>query len=372
MNKILNKGIEILNQNRGWKTNEKIIVFESDDWGSIRTSSMKALEDLKKTGVDVDRCHYMLNDSLETKQDLESLFNVLIKYKDKEGNHPQFTFNAIMANPDYPKIKEADFSTYYYRPFTDIYHDLSSEDIFNSWLKGISEGLMYPQFHGREHVNIKRWLNDLKNKRTDTLVGFNHGMFGISGHIVLEKRGSYLAVFDEIERDDKLVKEIIIEGLQIFKDTFQFSPKTFIAPNYIWGAQVEIVSVKNGILSMQGSSTQILPTFQENKQGVTKNYLGKKSNSGIGYLIRNVVFEPSSDLKKDWVNSALKQIEISFANKRPAIIDSHRVNYIGALNPQNRERGLLLLDDLLNKIIKKWPDVQFYHSESLAEKIYNS
>ncbi len=372
MNKILSKSIAVINKYRGWKTDEKIVVFESDDWGAIRTSSNEALDELKKNGIDVDRCHYMLNDALETNQDLESLFNVLIRYKDIEGNRPQFTFNTIMANPDFQKIKEANFSTYYYKPFIEIYRSFSSENIINSWYKGISEGVMYPQFHGREHVNIKRWLSDLKNKRKDTLIGFNHGMFGISGHIVKGKRGSYLAVFDEIGHDSIMIEQIINEGLKIFKNTFDFSPKTFIPPNYVWGTLVEEISKKNGILSIQGSSTQILPTIQEKKQGVVKNYLGKKSKSGIGYLIRNVLFEPSSDLNKDWVDSALKQIEVSFSNNRPAIIDTHRVNYVGSLNPKNRERGLELLNDLISRILTKWPDVKFSNSEKLAEKIYNS
>jgi hypothetical protein len=369
--KLVNKGIEYINQFRGWKTDEKIVVFESDDWGAIRITSNEALIDLRKAGVDVDRCHYMINDALESKDDLENLFDVLLRYKDNQGNHPQFTFNAIMANPDFQKIKEAEFSTFFYRPFTKEYDTHFSHNTLNNWHRGISERVMYPQFHGREHVNMKRWLTDLKRKRKDTLIGFNHGMFGISGHIVSEKRGSYLAVFDEIGNDSILIEQIVSEGLQIFKDIFQFSPKTFIAPNYIWGNQVEEVLKRNGIKYMQGSSTQILPTIHEKKQGIVKNYIGKKAKSGTGYLIRNVVFEPSSELNKDWVDSALKQIEISFNANRPAIIDTHRVNYIGSLNLKNRERGLQLLSDLIQGILKRWPDVQFLNSEKLAEKIYN-
>lgn len=370
MNKVINKGIEYLNQYRGWKTNEKIVVFESDDWGAIRTASEQALQQIKKIGVDIEKCHYLLNDSLETKEDLEGLFNVLIQYKDEKGNHPQFTFNAIMGNPDFQKIREADFSCYFYKPFTQTYIDTFSENIINTWHSAISEGVMYPQFHGREHVNIGRWLHDLRKERLDTLTGFNYGMYGISGHVATKKRGSYLAIFDEIGENKKLIEEIISEGLQIFKDTFNFHPKTFIAPNYIWGRHVEEVAKDYGIIAMQGSSTQILPTIQEKKQGVVKNYLGKQSSNQIGYLIRNVLFEPSSKLDKDWVDSALKQIENSFKNKRPAILDTHRVNYSGTLNSKNRENGLQQLDELLHRMLKKWPDIQFTNSEKLAERIF--
>jgi hypothetical protein len=370
VNRMFNKGIEYINHHRGWRTAEKIVVFESDDWGCLRTSSNRALEDLRKIGVQTDRCHYMMNDTLETKEDLDGLFNILRKYKDKNEMYPIFTFNTIMANPDFDKIRKSDFKSYYYEPFTETYKKHSSENMIDIWNRGILQGIIYPQFHGREHVNINRWINDLMIGRKDTMLAFDYEMFGISGHIVAEKRGSYLAVFDEIGYNFEQVHQIISEGLDIFVKTFGFSPKTFIAPNYVWSDIVEKSSKKNGIVVMQGNHTQILPTVNEVKQGVRKNYIGKESNQKLGYLIRNVVFEPSSNLHKDWVSMALIQIESSFKNKRPAIIDTHRVNYMGSLNPENRKRSLELLDDLISKMIQKWPDINFYHSQQLTDRIY--
>lgn len=34
----------------GWRTNRKIVVIESDDWGSIRMSSLEAFKNLLKAG----------------------------------------------------------------------------------------------------------------------------------------------------------------------------------------------------------------------------------------------------------------------------------------------------------------------------------
>lgn len=372
MSKIINKGLEILNQYRGWKTNEKIVVFESDDWGAIRTTSNQALEELRKIEVDVDKCHYMLNDSIESKDDLEQLFSVLKKYRGKDGNHPVITFNTLVANPNFNEIRKDNFFKYHYNPFFECYEKDDAKEIMETWQYGIKEGIIYPQFHGREHVNIGRWLTDLQNGRKDTLVAFNYGMFGISGHILKEKRGSYLAVFDEVASDMEFIDKYLQEGLKIFRTTFGFSPKTFIAPNYVWGKYIEQQSFKSGIISMQGSSTQILPTNKGLKQGVVKNYIGKTSECGIGYLIRNVVFEPASDLNKDWVKSSLKQMELAFNQKRPVIIDTHRVNFMGTLNPNNRAFNLNLLDSLIREMLKKWPEIKFMHSEKLAELIYEN
>lgn len=370
MSRIISKANTFINQFRGWKTNEKFVVFESDDWGSIRTSNTIALDELKKVGVKTDNCHYMTYDSLESKTDIESLLNVLKSFKDANGNHPVFTFNTIVANPDFDAISKSQFNEYYFESFTDTYNRLRGADTIDMWNLGIKEKLIYPQFHGREHVNIKRWLNDLKSGRQDTLIGFKNEMFGISGHVVEKKRGSYLAVFDEIGENIDEIDLIINDGLTIFHDTFGFNPLTFIAPNYVWSSNVETSALKYGIISMQGSSTQILPTINENKTQTRSNYTGKISSDGMGYIIRNVSFEPSFDLKKDWIDSALKQIEIAFEQKRPAIIDTHRVNFIGELKESNRINGLKQIALLLEKMLKRWPDIQFTNSAELASKIY--
>lgn len=370
MSRIISKANSYINQFRGWKTTEKFVVFESDDWGSIRTSNQFALEELKKVGVKTDNCHYMTFDSLESKTDIESLMNVLKSFKDADGNHPIFTFNTIVANPDFNAIFKSQFNDYYFEPFTDTYKRLRGTDTIDMWNLGIKEKLIYPQFHGREHVNIKRWLNDLKSGRQDTLVGFNNEMFGISGHVVEKKRGSYLAVFDEIGENIDEIDKIINNGLNIFYKTFGFYPLTFIAPNYIWSSKVETCAFNYGIIAMQGSLTQILPTINENRTKIRSNYTGKISSEGIGYITRNVSFEPSSDDKKNWVDSALKQMEIAFSQNRPAIIDTHRVNYIGELNELNRTNGLTLISQLLNKMLKKWPEIKFINSAELASIIF--
>lgn len=37
----------------GWCTNKKIVVIESDDWGSIRMPSLSSFEKLEKLGLDL-------------------------------------------------------------------------------------------------------------------------------------------------------------------------------------------------------------------------------------------------------------------------------------------------------------------------------
>ena len=96
----------------GYKTNRKIVVFESVDWGSIRMPSKLAYSNLLKKGIGVDKSLYDTLDSLEMKEDLEALFSVL-QNNTSAYSLPIFTFNTVIQNPDFSKIKENNFEKFY-------------------------------------------------------------------------------------------------------------------------------------------------------------------------------------------------------------------------------------------------------------------
>src|SRR5690606_5276251 len=159
---------------------------------------------------------------------------VLKKHTDRHGRHPVLTANVIMTNPDFEKIKAANFEEYHYKPFQeDMAKSKVHEGAFGTWKRGTSEGGFYPQFHGREHVNIHRWMQDLQAGNKETLYAFELGVFGVSGHIVQEKRASYLAAFDGAYSNREVaIQESVSEGLRMFHDTFGYKAESFIAPNY--------------------------------------------------------------------------------------------------------------------------------------------
>jgi hypothetical protein len=81
------------------------------------------------------------------------------------------------------------------------------------------------------------------------------------------------------------------------------------------------------------------------------------------------MFEPAENPQIDAVDEALLQINLAFRYNKPAIISSHRVNYIGSLNSKNRTRNIKKLDNLLTSITKRWPDVEFMSSDQLINLI---
>ena len=71
------------------------------------------------------------------------------------------------------------------------------------------------------------------------------------------------------------------------------------------------------------------------------------------------------------MEECFNNINYSFLLKKPAIISSHRLNFMGGLNLKNREENLMLLEELLSNIIRKWPQVEFFSSDDLGNIINN-
>jgi len=88
---------------------------------------------------------------------------------------------------------------------------------------------------------------------------------------------------------------------------------------------------------------------------------------GQRFLIRNAIFEPALlDSADDPVRNCLKDISIAFRMKKPAVICTHRLNYVGFLDENNRDKNLKMLQELLDSILEKWPEVEFMNSVQLG------
>jgi len=354
----------------GWRTNRKIVVFESDDWGSIRMPSKQAFDKLSNTGIDLtsgDAIRYNANDTLASKDDLSALFEVLHSTKDKIGKPAVFTPISLVANPDFEKIKASGFQQYFYEPFTETLKRYKREDALELWQEGINNRLFVPEFHGREHLNVQVWMRRLQKKDPHTLAAFEQGMWGFINSDSI----TYQAAFDlEYPEDIEYQKSVIKEGLELFEKLHGYKATFFVPPNGPFNSQLEEFSFKGGVKYL--STSKIHPEPQGNNQFKKKFYwLGKKNNHGQRYITRNAFFEPSQP-GKDWVDSCLNDISLAFRYHKPATVSTHRVNYIGSLNPTNRDLGLTQLSQLLKEITKRWPDVEFMTSAELGYLIASS
>lgn len=353
----------------GRNFSKKFVVIESDDWGNIRMPSEKTFDSLIKSGIDLmdDGLRFNKYDALATGDDLSLLFELLSSVKDSTGRPVVITPVAVVANPDFKKIKADDFQTYYYEPFTEtLKRNPGCDNSYSLWKEGIEKRLFVPQFHGREHLNVQPWLRALQNGNKRTRIAFDHGIWGISTANDPDIKLEFQAAFDFIDPSDiKYQKEVIKTGLDLFEELLGYRASFFVPPNGPFSKELEVVCVKSGIKYLSTSKFQQEPIGQgEYKKRF--HWLGQKNGYGLTYITRNCFFEPS-DEGKDWIDSCLEEVSSAFKWRKPAVISSHRVNFIGALHKNNRDRGLEQLESLLKKIVKKWPDVQFITSEELGK-----
>jgi hypothetical protein len=345
----------------GWRTPRKIVVIESDDWGSIRMPSLAVLNRLIQKGLPLeygDAMRYNQNDTLATEQDL-------IQNKDCNGHPAVFTAISLVANPDFEKIRRHNFEEYFYEPFTEtLLRYYGNTNAFFLWKQGIADGIFIPQFHGREHLNVAVWMNALQANDEATHLAFNEGCWGFSNKHSYGVK--YQAAFDLSDSSELFQhQQIIKEGLSLFEKLFQYRASFFVPPNGPFNNCLTKVASENGIRFMSGAKLQNEPLgFGKTRKCI--HYLGQQNKFGQQYLTRNCFFEPSQT-GINWIKNCLSEIETAFRWRKPAIISSHRVNYIGTLNEQNRKNGLTQLNRLLKEITARWPDVEFMSSNKLGE-----
>jgi hypothetical protein len=352
----------------GWSTKKKYVIIESDDWGTIRMPSKTVYLELIKQNIPVDKFSFDKHDSLESTEDLEALFDVLYSVKDNNGHPAVLTAYHVMANPNFEEIEKNGKTQYVYETILDTYNrNPHTKDSFTAIQKGMKMGIYIPQFHGREHIHVGRWMEAINSKSSKEQLGFKHkaiiSSFGIDDIEPYKK--DYFKGFDfDNELEEQEVISIHKDGLKLFKEIFGMDSITFTAQGSVWGNSILEMLKSEGIELIGGQ--QLQPNGYKGYKRIDKIW-GKRNDYGLTHWRRNVLFEPSRNQEFDWVQKCISEMEIAFRWGKPAVISSHRENFIGSIFPENREKSLQNLKNLLIALLKKWPDIEFISSEQLAK-----
>jgi len=354
---------------RGWKNRRKLLVIESDDWGAIRMPGPQAYNRLLNAGIRVDQSLYDRLDCLENRDDFQALMSVIDAHHDDNGRPATFTFNTVMGNPDFEAIENNGFTDFIHQHMFDSYRHYHGEDLEKDWRMAIQAGLIHPQFHGREHLNSRLWMADLKAGNEETRLAFSNRFYGLRTATSSRWQKHYKAAYSaESMEEMKAIAEIAADGLRIFKETFHYPSRTFVACNYVLPAELEESLGGRGIKMIQTQRGYLQPMPQKGgERRLQYRYTGQRNAYGQRYSVRNVLFEPYLDEATDWVSRGLSEIKQAFQVRTPAIICTHRINYSSGILKRHRDRSLRQLDALLALVRKHWPDVEFINSDELLD-----
>ena len=355
------------NISSGAKVPAHIVVFESDDWGSNRIASKTDFIALVKQGILSENCSvYDKCDTIARKDDFNHLFEVLSKYQGSDGRNAIISAFMNPVNPDFSKIQESDFSHYYYETFLETLEKTGEkEGVLNKWNEGISNHLIYPEYHGREHLTVPLWMDALKQGDELVTKAFEYNYYAVNTKGCPPKASRYRPTlyFENLAQKEWL-KDSLADGLDIIHKIFGLNPIVFAPSNGISHPEFDEILYKKGIIAIHNSKR-----FEPDGMGGGKisNY-GMKNILGQIFYNRNCVFEPVQ-VSYDAVDQCLSQIQGAFNWHKAAIVSTHRVNYMGTIDSKNRELGLRELDRLLKSVTNKWPDVIFMTTEEYINSI---
>lgn len=358
----------------GKKTRRKIVAIHIDDFGSIRVRDVQARETLRTLGFPMSSSRYSNWDTLCTSEDLQLMFEVLCSVKDQFGHPACVTPFANVANPNFEKIRESNFTEYHRETFVDTFRRLGKayDGAYELWKQGISENIFHPEYHGTEHLCVRRFMRALQENHKSTRLAFDHECVCLNS-LDGDERRPYLGAVFNIERpeDNEPLKDYIRDGIKIFQDTLGYCPKQFTPGNGAHSLVLMPTLYECGIRYVDASLRMASP-LGNGKWERHFYWNGKVDSIGMKYLIRNCVFEPFLDdcsANSNAVPLCLASVEAAFTMHAPAIISTHRVNFTGGIDKAHRDESLTKLKTVLQEIVKRWPEVEFMDSSRMADEI---
>lgn len=348
----------------GWRSRRKLIVFESDDWGTNRISNPEVGKELKAKGVKLKTTASWC-DTLVSLDDLRELHNVLNEFVDSQSNSACITMFVNPANPDFNRIKAADYKEYFPVSLDNLLSRIyPNEDVLGFWKGMLNKGTASIEYHGREHVNVPFWLQYLNSEDSLAKECFELSFCALPAldrhHILAGLRAAYY--FDN-ESQKQYLNSAVTDGLKLLRKIFDSQVSIWCPPNNINHPDFNKILSELGISGVVSKRVNLYPN---GNGGFTKERLvtGEKNAEGQVHYYRNCSFEPIQTSYR--LKNTLGQINASFNWGKPAIITTHAVNFAGGIDKEMRNNSLAELKKLLFEIRTRWPEALFISSSEMV------
>lgn len=312
---------------------EKVVVIESDDWGS---------------GGDfhADR--------------LLRLVDVLSSYKDSLGRPAVLTADMVLTVPDLKQTVTT--------PDQPLKRNTLNRDfpiVHQAFLNAMQVGVFVPQLHGLEHLygeGLKK-LAEKNDPRVQIAMQTEHWWdwesldSPLQGHYV---DGTSLPS-KPLEAD--MQQEIVDNATHLFEQCFGFPTASTVAPCYLWVDDTEKAWADKKIRIIQTAGYRC-PGRKEDGSYIQDRQEARPGDcNALGqiYLVRNAMYEPVDGRRE---NECIRQIEQAYSQASPATISTHRYNY--TRTEDECEMSLTGLQNILNHCTKKYKDLRFVSSVELG------
>jgi hypothetical protein len=156
----------------------------------------------------------------------------------------------------------------------------------------------------------------------------------------------------------------VLGSLRIFRTLFARAAQGFVPPNHAWDGSIDLMLYREGVRHLQACHIRY-PTFEASETGRWRALRAGPEPGGVWRQTRNVEFEPV--VRPDRVDAAIARACLLVERGIPAVINTHRINYAGAIRPEDAARSRDRLGDLLSALIRTRDDVHFLGSAEFDE-----
>ncbi len=338
----------------------RAVVFESDDWGACEYAPTRELWCQTVAETPPERLRPVQSARLECAADLKRLGDLLARHPGADGRPPVFTAFFCLANPDFSKIAA-----------TGEYHDLAIDTAFpqgweqpglpEAWREAARNGWLAPEFHTRfHHMNPAGWLSLLREESEagrEARLRFERAIYYQNQHLP-----EYAGLSPE------RMQQWLLPALETFRRLFGHGPGAGVTSDAT--PLTEVLWAANGIrtfclrsFSIPGAEPIVYHTKPWNNQHAATPMGGWNPETDVIYLSRNIFFEPGFDPDYSFAKT-MRDIEAVWARNEPAILSTHRLNYV-AWDEGLPRRGFAALGQLLETLSRRG-DVHFLTTAQVA------
>lgn len=331
--------------NLDW-TRLRAVVLESDDWGlcawSPDVQGWRALADQPVFRSPGGRRY--AGSTLESAEDVRAMGDLLGSFRGGDGFPPVWQANMILAAPDYTKLTppQFDVTSLPLHEFPNTPSRWSRPRLWEQVTLARMSGVWWPELHGLHHLPERAWLTALRRGVPDARRALEHQSPICTG---VDESGEY-----HPSEPPQVRTRNLETAVAAFRRLFGRLPDSICPPDYRWDEQLERDAERLGVTTIQGKGEQLGHSFPRIRRRLLR-YRWPHVHGARFYLPLRIAFEPHgqtgpSRVGAEAVHRAARE---SWQRAQPAVISTHRVNYVH-LDPAAAENGRAALRDLLKRL----------------------
>ena len=312
---------------------QPVLIIESDDWGPGPETHAHALDQIR---------------------------GELKRHTDHTGRHPVMTIGVVLSIPDMPRIQETG------RYAARYLHESEFRSIVDALKKGADEGVFYLQLHGMAHYWPDNLMTELE--RNPALVKSLTEVPWLTETMPswLQSRWIDGRQLPSAPMPATAIDQAVAGEVQEFERCFGFRPKVAVPPTFVWNEEVEHAYARHGIEVLITPGRRYTGRDAEGRltppDQVEIN--GARFSCGLVTLVRDLYFEPALGHTP---TELLPQIERKWTRREPALLETHRFNFV---DEAQRSSALRALNELLEKVVVQSPETRFLNPLELAGQLH--